>query len=97
MRGLGGELSAKVPVEGRGRATLLHVAQDVVSHREGSLAFLAVDPGQVLRRVLKVGLLVVQDDASLDLALKCRFFSSQSSSSWLATSGRTTRQLKNQF
>ena len=46
------------------------MAKHVVPHGEGALALLAVDPGQVCGRVLQVGFLVVQDDASLNLALK---------------------------
>ena len=41
---LGCHLSGHVAVEGRGVAALLHVAQDVVPHRELVLALLGVQP-----------------------------------------------------
>ena len=70
MSGLGSQLRSQVPVEGRGASALLHVAEHVVTNREGAFALLRVDPGQVLRRVLKVGLLVAKDQSSLNFLLK---------------------------
>ena len=66
LHGLGSHLCAQVPVKGWRPATLLHVAQHIYSTAEDPCPFLRVQVIDEVRRVVLVGFLVAQHQATFD-------------------------------